>query len=215
MPSVRDAEQIKAIIKERDIEYLVHVTRMSNLESILERGLLTQKQLKEQGLNFIPSDPKRLDDHPDATCCSISFPNSIMFYDKIQNTDDWIVIGVSTDILLEKDCAFYRTNAASGEFRNKDANDFKDAVNFQAMFEEWGDGKWTRARLKQPANYTTNPQAEVLVFDHIEKKHLVGVCMSDENMVNEWNAKELGIEFFVRPDLFRNRHDWNSWWWGT
>ena len=79
MPNVRDVEQIRAIIETRVIDRLCHFTQLSNLESILENGLLTRAQIEEQGLNANINDHHRQDGNLNATCCSISVPNYRMF----------------------------------------------------------------------------------------------------------------------------------------
>ena len=212
MSDIKDAEQIKEAIEARGIKRLLHFTQLSNLESILENGLLTREQIEARGLKSAFSDNKRLDKYPNVTCCcSIEFPNNKMLYVTKQKYGEatWVIIEISTDILLQTECAFYPMNAAKSDVRYGDMNNFKGIVAFESMFEERP--KWTREFTKLPEHYTTNPQAEVLVFDQIEPKHISGVYTDDKNIADEWNAKKLGIEFFVRGDLFDNRHDWKFW----
>ncbi len=212
MSNVRDAEQIKEILVARGITRLYHFTRLINLESIVENGLLTREQIREQELKSAFSDNRRWDDHPNATCCcSIEFPNYKMFYVVRRNHGayEWVVIEISPDILLEKDCTFYPMNAAKSEFRNKDVNDFKGVEAFNAMFQERP--RWTRAIAKIPESYTTNPQAEVLVFDQIEPKYILGIYTDKQNIADEWNAKEPKMELVVRGDVFDDRKDWKLW----
>jgi hypothetical protein len=72
--------QIQQICDERDIETLVHFTRVENLSSILQNGLLSRKALETSGQQFLFNDPDRIDGHKEAICLSISFPNYKMFY---------------------------------------------------------------------------------------------------------------------------------------
>ena len=76
--------QIQQICDERNIETLVHFTRVENLSSILQNGLLSRKALEileeTRGQQFLFNDRKRKDGHKDAICLSISFPNYQMFY---------------------------------------------------------------------------------------------------------------------------------------
>ncbi len=222
MSNVRDAEQIKEILVARGITRLYHFTRLSNLESILERGLLTRTQLTEQAL-YHANNGYRRDKHPNATCCTIEFPNYKMFYRVRQNhgTAEWVVIELHADILLQKKCAFYPTNAASNMIIHrypKDFNgteafiDFQGVVAFKNMFEEWGGEKWTREQMRQPNNHTTNPQAEVLVFDQIEQKYISAIYTCRTNVADEWNEKKPSIELVVRSELFDKRRDSGSWW---
>ncbi len=221
MPNIRDAEQIRAIIDARGITRLFHFTRLSNLESILERGLLTRTQLTEQTL-YHANNGNRRDKHPNATCCTIEFPNYKMFCVVRGNggTADWVIIELTADILLQKKCAFYTTNAASDIIINRypdDFNgseafiDFQGVTAFQNMFAEVGGDTWTRVQMRQPDNYTTNPQAEVLVFDQIEQNYISAIYTDDKNIADAWNAREPNINLTIRYDLFQGRHDWKSW----
>ena len=206
MPNVRDAEQIKAIIDKRKITTLYHFTQLSNLGSIFERGLLPRAQLEKQGLESNFTDKYRLDNHPNATCCSVEFPNYKMFYVVRQKHGDaqWVVIELNPDILHEKECAFYYTNAASSEVRNRNINDFTSAQDLEDLFQEF-EGWATRAQMKLPDNYPTDPQAEVLVFDQIEQKYIQAVYTNNKDTVDEWNAKNLGIKFVFAPNAFKAR----------
>ena len=214
MPNVRNAEQIKAIIDARGIRFLLHFTQLSNLESILERGLLTQTQIEEQGLNCAINDEIRLDEHRDATCCSIDFPNYKMFLrlrKKPENAEvKWVIIAISPNILLEKDCVFCPTNAASGKITRRDVNDFKGVAALEAMFAEVED-KPSRAEMRQLDKYTTDPQAEVLVFDHIERKYILAVGAENKELVDELKKKCLNINIQCVNGLFKGRPDHQNW----
>ncbi len=213
MSNVRDAEQIKEILVARGIKRLLHFTQLSNLESILENGLLTREQIKEKRLNSAVSDSYRLDEHPNTTCCcSIEFPNHKMLYKtkKKKKGARWVIIVLDTNILLEKECAFYPMNAAKKEFKNKNLNDFKGLAAFEVMFKEVV-GSCSRKKNKFRDYYTTDVQAEVLVFGGIEKKYISCVCTDDKNMADTWNAKELDIPFICEHDLFQERYKHRGW----
>jgi hypothetical protein len=69
------AEAIKDFCHERDIEFLVHFTRMGNLDHILKHGLVSRTQVDEwrtqHGGNFpLVCDEERWDDHRNAICSS-------------------------------------------------------------------------------------------------------------------------------------------------
>ena len=177
MSNVRDAEQIKAAIEARGINRLLHFTQLSNLESILENGLLTREQIREKRLNSAVSDSYRHDGYPNTTCCcSIEFPNHKMLYKTKQKKKGarWVIIVLDTNILLEKECAFYPMNAAKREFKNKNLNDFKGLAAFEVMFKEVV-GSYSRKKNKFRDYYTTDVQAEVLVFGGIEPKYILGI----------------------------------------
>ncbi len=203
---------IQKIIEVQNIKYVFHFTQLSNLKNIFENGILSRAQIIEKNIISAFSDKDRADNHPNATCCSVSYPNYKMFWHVrcTHEKADWVVIAISTDILLEKDCAFYPMNAASNEVRHGNVNDFKGAMAFKSMFAEV-EGKPTRLKMNLPDRYTTNPQAEVLVFDRIDKKHILGVYTSSKNTADEWNAKELGKKFVFEPKIFKPRTDYEHW----
>ena len=96
---------IKNICQQREIARLVHFTRLANLGSILEKGLLSKRDLNsmvEQGLMGLIqfNDEQRLDKQPGAVCMSISFPNYQTFYRYKQRIKEpWVILTV--------DSAFY------------------------------------------------------------------------------------------------------------
>ena len=70
------------ILKERNIEKIVHFTKVENLESIFENGILSVNRLNDSSIAYSPSDLFRLDDKLNMISTSISFPNYKMFYSK-------------------------------------------------------------------------------------------------------------------------------------
>jgi hypothetical protein len=71
--------EIRAFVAERQIEYLVHFTRIENVTSILQYGLLPRDQLEKilgpLSRQVIVNDHQRFDEHQNASCLTISFPN--------------------------------------------------------------------------------------------------------------------------------------------
>ena len=66
----------KSIIDERGIDHLVHFTDLRNLESILEHGILTRKELESSDIvQALGNGDARFDGNKDATCCSVQYPN--------------------------------------------------------------------------------------------------------------------------------------------
>ena len=118
---MREPEQLRQICDERGITTLLHFTRIENLSSILQKGLLGRSLLEESGQDFVWNDEQRLDAHKEAVCLSISFPNYRMFYsirEKKKETNEandsqWVILLLDTNILWELDCTFFQENAAS------------------------------------------------------------------------------------------------------
>ena len=107
--------QLQQICSKRRITTLIHFTRIENLRSILQEGLLSRSLLEERGQDFVWNDEQRLDAHKEAVCLSISFPNYQMFYKYrcMTNHDCWVVLLLDVTVLWKLDCAFYQENAAS------------------------------------------------------------------------------------------------------
>lgn len=191
-------KSIKDILRERDIKYLCHFTKVGNLESIFGNGLCPRCDLHDEETNpdskivGIVNDQFRYDNHTDANCLSLSFPNSKMFY-RFREGDDseWVVIFFDAAyILLNKNCAFYPTNAASNHVRFQDVSNFQSALAFQQLFA--GDQDCRQCLLpKDP----TDVQAEVLVFDRIEESSIVGCVVSSDNVKENLEREFPDYEF--------------------
>ena len=70
---------IQQITQARKIPHLVHFTRLENLDSILNHGLLTRAECAARQIASVNTDTQRLD-YQEAVCVSVSFPNYKMFY---------------------------------------------------------------------------------------------------------------------------------------
>ncbi|WP_281549172.1 DarT ssDNA thymidine ADP-ribosyltransferase family protein [Kluyvera cryocrescens] len=165
---------IQEVIQQRDITRLFHFTHSDNLSSILENGLLSRLELDDEDneYDYEFNDENRIEGHLDATCLSISFPNALMFwkYRKLK-PGNWVILEIDPSILWTKDCAFYPTNAASNNVRFKDLELMKGGEAFSALFSDEVFG--TQRDVGLPAKYTTDVQAEVLVFDKIDQEYIV------------------------------------------
>nr|WP_319949359.1 DarT ssDNA thymidine ADP-ribosyltransferase family protein [uncultured Shimia sp.] len=203
---------MKDIIAARQINYILHFTQLSNLEGILARGILPRVQADSAGLNYTYNDQHRWDGHTNATCCSIGFPNYKMFWQLRckDPTVEWVVIALKPDILLEKPCAFYPTNAASNTVRHLNTQSFAGPVALANMFADVP-GKPTREALKLPDDCTTDPQAEVLVFDTIQTRYIEGVATASKKVADELTAKNLGVDFVHVSAFFSGRKDAAHW----
>jgi len=125
--------EIEGIAKQRNIRWLVHFTRVENLESILKNGLIPRNNFEELDNEPLTNDKIRLDGYLNATSLSIEFPNYRMFWkcrcdakekDSIPH-ETWVVLGIKTSVLWEKDCAFCLTNAAHNIITQTDLEERK------------------------------------------------------------------------------------------
>ena len=194
------------IIKNRTIKQIVHFTKVSNLESIFENGLLSVNNLQNKLISYSPSDLNRLDGKLNKISTSISYPNYKMFYPKrMQNTNiDWTIITINPILIVHKlDSEFYKTNAANGiyisDYTPTSNNDFKD------MFY-----KEDRASFI-PAYYTTDPQAEILIEDKISNNYFLSIETIKPNPKVKSLTRDAHINYNPNSSLFNARSDYKRW----
>lgn len=203
---------MQATIKARSIEHVWHFTRLSNLDSILQNGLINREELELQASPPDFNDHYRYDLQKDAVCCSIGHPNYKLFYRlRINNPEEeWVVIGCEPSILWEKDCAFCVENAASNNVTCIPIQNRKGLHAFNEMFEEI-DGVPSREDLALPNDCPTNPQAEILVFETIEPEQIVGAICPSKAIENELKIRYPNFEFLYHRAHYSARKDYGHW----
>ncbi|MEM5387886.1 DarT ssDNA thymidine ADP-ribosyltransferase family protein [Paraburkholderia phymatum] len=167
-------------VTQRGIRNLLHFTRLNNLPSILQHGIIPRSVLTDRHLQFEFNDAYRYDGHLHATCFTIGWPNYKMFWPlRCDNPGvEWAVIECAPAILWEKPCVFSAENAASNAARQIDAALRTGVPGITAMYAEVL-GKPTRADMRLPTDYPTNPQAEVLVCDVVEPTYFRRIHIED------------------------------------
>lgn len=200
-------------VKQRDIKYLLHFTPASNLANIFHNGLLPRTTLENNQNDFIFNDTIRIDGHPDSLSISISFPNYKMFYKyrTAPNAPDMAVLVLNPELISEKDCAFYYENAAKGDFNKTSALPYKNIDSWREMFTENFKGK-IRSSLGISNFYTTNPQAEILVFDKIEPKYIMGTLFENSTIMEKYKQYlPESSNSQVQDWVFKPRLDYEQW----
>lgn len=196
----------------RNIKYLYHFTRLGNLQSILTQGLLPRDQCAARQITPLINDQLRLD-YTDGICLTIAFPNYKMFYPLRCNNPgvQWAVVAVRASVLWEKDSAFCRENAAKAAVTAIPLPQRRGLGALQAMYEDFPGVP--RNTLGIPPQYPTNPQAEVLVFEHIAPEYIVGVAFNDAALRRQYAAMILPrpYEFLDAPRYFSARSDFQHW----
>lgn len=214
------ASEIQEICQMYGIETLVHFTHIRNLYSILQHGLLGRSQLESMSWIEPPqyNDNYRLDGQREAICLSISFPNYKMFYKySFNNRSDWVVLLLKPSILWELDCKFYRENAASNNAKEniieKRNQARKQPEALKNMFSDYSNIK--REILEIPNNFTTHPQAEVLVFNQISTQYIDVVHFHSLDVGTQWttlNPGNYAQTFYAEYRYyFSPRQDWQMW----
>jgi len=203
---------MKKLVKARDIKYVWHFTRLVNLDSILQHGLINRQQAESLTEPPTFNDAYRFDGEKDAICCSVGHPNYKMFWGLREDypDEDWIVIICKAKILWKKDCAFCVENAASSDVTMIPIEDRKGEDAFEKMFDEI-EGKPTRKELGLTVKCPTNPQAEILVFDDIERQFLVAAACETKKEAEELAAEYADFDFAHVRSLFLPRHDYKHW----
>lgn len=204
--SVDEKEEILKFLEERNVKNLIHFTHTNNLKSILENGICSIKQCERENINYFASDNKRLDGFIDYVSLSIEFPNYEMFYKKRKSYgEDYAVIVIDTSVLslyTQDEMKFSTSNAAASKTKIS-----SNLANLKKMFEN----EKLRNKLLLPENYTTDPQAEILIKDKIPPEYIKKVYINDLN--NYYDAKKFIIEDGLCFDsrYFSPRLDYEHW----
>lgn len=207
------ADSIQSFCAERGIKKLIHFTRLNNLKSILNYGLLGRGSLEKLTDKPIFNDAYRFDGYPEAICLSISFPNYRMFYKlNSANQKEWVILTLEPYILWEFDCAFFEGNAASNSSKNIALLRRREYSSLVQMFMDYRPN--ARQDLMIPEHYTTNPQAEVLVLEPIPPSYIGEIHFCDKAVMESWldeHGKSYSQRFLVRHEYFTPRVDWRKW----
>jgi len=217
---------IERVLYSRKILYLVHFTKLGNLESILATGFLPRKLLNQYSLEYCQNDSVRLDGKTDCTCFSVEFPNCYLLR-RFRNNDPrstWVVILVDAQILtLHNESIYYcHNNAARSDLRPKLYGKHLNKVEaFEMMFQEEehyvrssGSGIKRRSSIPGIRSFLpTSEQAEILISGFIPSKFIKCVLFKTEEDRQQFN-NELSpgfncshVEFEVNDLYFQYRHE--------
>lgn len=201
--------RIKCFATGRNIQHLTHFTNIKNIDTIMQYGLLTRKYMNDNKISYIYNDAYRYDDLEDSISVSVTFPNYKMFYKlRMDNPyERWAVLVLKALPILELDCVFCRTNAANDEMREIPVCERKRFSAFQDMFYERND--ISRAGLRLPDNFTTDPQAEILVCHNIPSDWIEKICVEKDEDIILINKGAINI--CTDRDFFLPRVDYEKW----
>lgn len=222
------ASQIQQFCEERGITTLCHFTRVENLQSILQEGLIGRSLLETHGQKFLFNDDDRIDGHKEAVCLSISFPNYKMFWnirkekEKTKGVKDsqWIVLLLDAKVLWELDCAFCQENAARTAVSATSLKNRKKPKALRGMFGDFynirhQDLPIPDPYLRHPRDaYPTHPQAEVLVLDPIPMRYIKAIYFWDAAAQKQWLPSSTGTTyetFCTNRQYFEPRRDYEVW----
>lgn len=208
-------QKIKEFVALQGITNLVHFTKVENLPSIMQHGIIPFSLTEKMNIKPLTNDQLRLDGHLDGSSLSIGFPNHKMFYKyRQENHDiDWVVLGIQPSVLWTKDCAFCRHNAADARINSKSLRELKSYESFIEMFSEI-EGYESRDSQKLLSSDPTDAQAEVLVFDIIEPEFFLGLAFNSKRAKMKYNHLLGGKKIIVNDTnkgLFGSRSYKRKW----
>ena len=205
--------EIREEARRRSVSGVYHFTRINNLSSILNSGLITRHRIDKGEIEASVNDELRLEKCRNSVCCSIGFPNYKMFYklrQSIPESGGWAVLHIDESVLWENPCSFYPANAASREFCDRYVTEFTSVQAFRALFDQTV-GHPTRDTLGLDPGLPTNPQAEVLVRSDIERDYIRGVYFEHQSQADEWSSFSSEFLTAVDRELYSQRRDYNYW----
>lgn len=170
-------------LHERGVTRFVHFTSLDNLDSILEKGLVPRRTLDDEGIGYLANDQLRLDglDHVNL---SITHPNIKFFY-KIRKTYPeryYVVLSIRPEVLLaytgdgdRPRYSFSNTNAASNRAMSCNVEQLFSGQRPIGFKDEW----------------TTDPQAEVLIPGPIPPEYLESVILPSDYSADEARLEKI------------------------
>ena len=199
----------RAALMERDIKSIYHFTRLENLPSILANGIRPVSQLRDEGVIFHHNDDERHDGHRDASCFSIGFPNYRMFYTCQQRhpNSKWVILVVTSQVLDDKDCMYFYTNAANRCFREIDRATLRGA---EALNRLYGNLDYRQRPADLNPKHTTDPQAEVMIFGTVEPDYISMILCKEED-IKEVEASSGAKKVSSNNYFFKPRSDYEAW----
>ncbi|HMA68415.1 MAG TPA: DarT ssDNA thymidine ADP-ribosyltransferase family protein [Candidatus Mcinerneyibacterium sp.] len=212
--SDRNPEQFVEFTIKRNIKNLVHFTKVKNLDNILKYGLLSTHRLDKKDIDYELNDKERYDNFKDGIFLSITHPNIGLLneYKKRYSASDWAVLLLRTDILWEKDCLFSVSNSAN-KWLNKMLKEYEyygiNNIKYLKKLFRSVCGDYERKNLDIERNMTTDPQAEVIVFNKIETNYIKNICF-EKNIPKRFKKYEDYIDIKQDEDYFNKRENFNN-----
>lgn len=216
------SDHIASVVDARCIKNVIHFTRLSNLRSILQHGLLSRFDLLQADVlqKSTASDVNRLDENDHAISVSVSCFYPDMFNAKRHRSGNapWVVLGLNPSLLWELNCHFFAHSVVSRETKYERGISRRDSgFAFESLFQAPSNKPTYRGTAGLPLSFPTHPDSEVQVFDPIRPQYLqrawVETTQDKEEVMRALQAFGRGdFEVWVEP--FKPRHSYHLTKWG-
>lgn len=222
-------QNITEIINNRNIKYLIYFTRIENLKSILQYGIIPQKLHSLMNISATGNNSKKRHDFQvEGNGYSIEFPNYRLLSRLRENgntADRYVMLRLSAkDVLINTigKQVYCIDNALTSSTKYGDGNldelflpeYHKEGYVYNDEYQK-GIHNY-RDILNIPDNYTTNPQAEVEIRSIVEPKYIKQVVFENNNDKQSWldsngEYQNESVDFMVDSKLFGPRLDYQFW----
>lgn len=221
------------VIQQRNINYLVHFTKSSNLPFILgdeqlqstPDGIVSDDLLPEE---IERNDKKRNDQHTDYVCCTVEFPNLLFQYHQQKSQEDnlfdeWAFIYIDPKI-IDDTTLFSPINAATGNGINLDCgvDAFEHLFDQQIEYYKKYGNEMREMHVARPEGlpscYTSSIQAEVMIKDRIPKEYIREIRFPQSTFDYEQsrlklcyvNLSNIKVSSFDERAMWRQVRQWRN-----
>ncbi len=194
-------------MKRSDIKYLYYITRIVNVPSIMEHGILchnmaehvshqsvAMEEVQERRKNKVIPGAGKLHDFVNLY---LNVRNPMMYKRKDMHRE-LCILAVDSKIFDEQGVIISDMNAAKDIARFYSPDEGLTTIDKEMLFAEF----WTHDDDVETAKHRGLMCAEVLVPKKISAKFILGAFVSSEDSESELKSICLGIKTKVKPELF-------------
>ena len=200
-----DIDEIKKYLKSRNITSLLHFSPICNLDSILKNGICSRNYCDRNGIKYQYTDATRFDNLKNFISLSISFPNYQMRYRKEREMKQGFIIIEIDPSIIEKvgidERLFCNVNASS-KAPDKAMGPNLKHLGYMFACENM------RKKRELPLQYTTNPQAEVLLKGPIPIQYIKKIHFKNSEDFSHYFEKYHSPLFVEDRSYFTYRKDY-------
>ena len=209
MTIAEEPKKIRAEIQRRNITRVCHFTRLENIRSIHDHGILSTRSLdvkKRSGTinDFEQNDDQRLDEDYGISC-SVQFPNIRLlrkWMDYKYSGISWVILNLNPEVLCNNGAVnkFCETNAAT----QRGALVQCGSQGFKSMFKDQiqtATGKLIRDSSLHSSS-TTDIQAEALLYGPIEWSQIQSITTHSESDQRELQESFSDVNVIFHQESF-------------